>query len=139
MEACPTWPIVIIKILIIQIYVSAGYSKLRATGLKWATSSQLQGILLLQHMKFDIPVAVRASKSELLCSVLAILTISHQITFPIILLFPSLELYYVVAALLFHLGTRLLMRIDYLTYQGPAYFIFAVLPLGHHLVSIHFR
>jgi hypothetical protein len=119
--------------------VSAGYSKLMTSGLKWATSSQLQGILLLQHMKFDIPLAARTAKSESLCSVLAIVTLIHQITFPIVLLVPNLELYYVVAALLFHLSTRVLMRIDYLTYQGPAYVIFAVLPLGHYLVYIHCR
>lgn len=138
MEPCPTWPIVISKILLIQVYVSAGYSKLRASGLKWATSSQLQGILLLQHMKFDIPLAATVARNQWLCSVFAIVTLSHQLTFPIVLLLPRLEPYYVLAALSFHLGTKLLMRIDYLTYQGPAYFIFAVIPLGNYLVSIHF-
>lgn len=139
METGPIWPLVILKMLIIQVYASAGYSKLRNSGLHWATSSQLQSILLLQHMKFDIPLAFRVAKSDSLCSVLALLTLSHQITFPIVFLFPRLELYYVVAALLFHLGTRSLMRIDYLTYQGPAYLIFVVIPLGRYLLSIHLR
>jgi len=139
METCPTWPIVIGKILVIHVYVSAGYSKLRNSGLNWATSSQLQGILLLQHMKYDIPLAVRVARNGRLCSALAILTLSHQLTFPIVLLVPSLEPYYVVTALVFHLSTRILMQIDYLTYQGPAYLIFAALPLGHYLLSIHSR
>jgi hypothetical protein len=93
--------------------------------------------LLLQHMKFDIPVAAKVAKSRPLCTLIAVATLGHQITFPIILLLPRAELYYVVAALLFHLCTKILMRIDYLTYQGPSYVIFAVLPLGHYLVSIN--
>jgi uncharacterized membrane protein YphA (DoxX/SURF4 family) len=139
METCPTWPILIGKILLIQVYVSAGYSKLRNSSFHWATSSQLQGILLLQHMKYDIPLAVKVARNERLCSALAILTLIHQLTFPIVLVVPRLEPYYVVTALLFHLSTRLLMQIDYLTYQGPAYLIFVVLPLGNYLLSIHVR
>lgn len=137
-ESGPTWPILIAKVLIIQVYVSAGYSKLSNCGLRWAQSSQLQGILLLQHMKFDIPLAIRIARNDSICSVLAILTLSHQITFPIVLFLPRLEPYYVVTALLFHLGTRILMRIDYLTYQGPAYLTFIVIPLGHYLPFAHF-
>lgn len=138
-EPCPTWPLSIVKILIIQVYFSAAYSKLRATGLQWATPSQLQSILMLQNMKFDIPLAAKAAQNGLSCSAIGVLTLVHQVTFPIVLLFPRLEPYYVIAALLFHLGTKLLMRIDYLTYQGPAYISFAIIPLGHYLMTFSSR
>lgn len=135
MEAGPTWPIFIGKLLVVQIYASAAYSKLRHSGLRWATSSQLQGIFLLQHLKFDIPSGFKLATSKRACSLLSIATLAHQVTFPIVLFVPRADFYYVVAALLFHIGTRIFMRIDYLTYQGPSYVIFLVIPLGHWLIS----
>jgi hypothetical protein len=128
-----TWPIFILKILIIQIYVSAGYLKVRHSGFSWATATQLQGILLLQHLKYDIPYACRVAKHDKLCSVIAFLTLAFELTFPIVLLVPELELLYMVSAILFHLGTLVLMRIDYLTYHGPALLAFLVILLAHHL------
>jgi hypothetical protein len=133
----PQWPIFIAKMAVAQVYVSAAYSKLRNSGLRWATASQLQGILVTQHLKYDIPIANALASHRAVCSFLAFAVFSHQISFPIVLLYPGLEVTYVGAALLFHFGTLVTMRIDYLTYHAPAYLVFLVIPLGRLLSAVH--
>jgi hypothetical protein len=131
------WPLVILKLLVIQTYVSAGYSKLSNQGIRWASADQIQGILIRQHLYFDIPLSCKMASSRTLCAVLSVIVLCHQLTFPIVLILPSLEPLYVGLALLFHVTTLFSMKVDFLTYHAPSYLAFAVIPLGDYFFTLH--
>lgn len=59
---------------------------------------------------------------------LSVATMSLELSFPLVIFFPLTHWVLVPAALAFHLGTRVAMRIDYLRFLGPAYLAF-VAPL----------
>jgi hypothetical protein len=131
----PMWPILLLKILLIQIYASAAYSKLANSGFKWGGASHMAKTLVVRHMTYDIPLAFRVAKYPWICALLGSIVLIHQITFPIVLFATRLEPAYVIVALLFHLSSIFLMRVNYLIYQGPAYLIFAVIPFGQHFLT----
>jgi hypothetical protein len=129
-HGCPCWPVTILKLLVVQVYLSGAFCKLRNSGFRWSSGAQLQGILMHQHMLFDLPWASKLAGKRKLCSAFAGLVLFHQLTFPLIFVFRGTEIFYVGFALLFHLASLILMRINYLTYQGPSYIIFVVVPLS---------
>ena len=78
------WPMMLLKLVVVQVYLSGAYSKLRNSGLRWASGTQLQGILIHQHLLFDIPLAFKLAGNRRLCAVFAGLVLFHQLTFPVI-------------------------------------------------------
>jgi hypothetical protein len=124
------WPLVIMKVLVVQVYVSGAYCKLSKAGLRWATGRQMQGILMHQYLLFDIPGAIKLARHPRLCAVAASLVLFHQVSFPIIFFVRSAEVYYVAFAVLFHVINIGVMRIDYLRYHGPSYIVFLAVPLS---------
>jgi len=54
--------------------------------------------------------------------------LAFELTFGLIVIFPGLTWWYVIAAIAFHIGTAAVMRVDYWKYMGPVYLVFATGP-----------
>lgn len=121
-----TWELVLIKIAIIQIYLSAGIQKLKVSGLKWCNGESLQAYLMENYLWSDQKSAYHLAKHKVVCSVLSTLTLLFELTFVLVIIFPSLSYFYLIFALCFHLGTMFTMRINYLRYINPVYAVFFV-------------
>jgi hypothetical protein len=124
------WPLILIQALVAQVYLSSSYCKLRNMGLAWARGYQLQGVLLLHHMYYDLPLSATLAESLLFCKLLSGAVVVLESTFWMPLLVPQSALVYAGCGLLFHIATLILMRIDYLTYHCPVYLVFVVTPLA---------
>lgn len=119
-----SFPIVLIKIAVAQMYFSAGLQKLRRAGLRWCNGESLQAYLIEHYLWCDTRLALKLAGHKHLCMILSVLLLSFELTFWIIILLPRLTYFYIVAAFAFHLGTLLSMRINYLKYLTPVYMIF---------------
>ena len=120
------WTLWFIQALVTQVYLSAGVNKVRRSGLAWMSGRQLQGALLFEDMYHDLPYSRAIARHRNVCALLACLILSHQLTFWCVLVFPSLAIPYATVGIAFHLASLPLLRINYMLYQGPAYFAFVV-------------
>jgi hypothetical protein len=136
--ATTLWAILVLKMIVIQVYISGAYSKLRNSGFAWLQAQQFQGVLLHQDLLLDIPIARLLAGNTLFCTLIPPLILLHQLTFPLSLIATSVEPFYVVAALLFHIGTFVVMKINYLVYHAPCYIVFAVVPFTRYLMAHHY-
>ncbi|HEY9000078.1 MAG TPA: hypothetical protein VIM89_01905 [Mucilaginibacter sp.] len=122
--ASAIWELVLIKIVLIQVYFSAGVQKIRHSGLGWLNGKYLQAYLLENYLWTDRNTAVLVASNRVLCAILSVLVLTFELTFGIVLFLPQLTFIYVGFALLFHMGTLITMRINYLKYMGPIYLVF---------------
>jgi len=129
----PPWPLLIVQAALAQSYLTSGFCKIREMGVRWAPGAQMQGILLFHHLYYDLKASVWLAERIWLCRVLSVLALTFELTFWTVLLVPEYGWVFLLAGLTFHLGTLGLMRIDYLTYQGPAFLVFLVGPIGRAL------
>ena len=129
----PRWPLLFVQALLAQMYLSSAYCKLRNAGSRWMTGRQIQGVLLYHHLSYDLPLSCRIARMSWLCRTMSISAFAFESTFWIVLLVPCLGIAYAIVGITFHLATRRLMKIDYLTYQGPVYLVFVIAPLGRFL------
>lgn len=113
------------KLLIAQIYFSAGLCKLRASGWRWADGVSLQRWLAYYHLRDGSALTLKLAASRGLCRLAAGLALGFELTFWLVIPFPVLEWVYLPAALCFHVATAWLLRINYWIYLGPAYLVFA--------------
>jgi len=118
------WEMVLIKIAIAQMYFSAGLHKVTKDSKGWMSGGVLQMHLLENYLWSDSRIGFRLADNKRLCAFLGIATLVFELSFWLIILFPQLTYFYVAAALLFHIGTFLTMRINYLIYLSPVYFVF---------------
>jgi uncharacterized membrane protein YphA (DoxX/SURF4 family) len=118
------WEIVLIKISIAQMYFSAGLQKLGHSFRNWCNGKSLQAFLFENYLWSDRKIGFKLAQNQQLCAILSTLTLFFELTFGIIVLVPGLTFYYVAAAVLFHLGTLIAMRINYLKYMLPVYMVF---------------
>ncbi len=125
----PLWPLFLVKLMIVLVYLASGISKLRYSGWVWADGRTLRANLLEHYLWGDMAVAHWLIQRPRACMLLSILTLGFELTFWLVLLFPALTLPYALLGLGFHLGTQLAMRINYLRYFGPGYLVFAIEPL----------
>jgi hypothetical protein len=128
----PRWPLLFVQALLAQMYLSSAYCKLRNAGSRWMTGEQMQGVLLYHHLSYDLPLSCRIARMSWLWT-MSISAFAFESTFWIVLLVPRLGIAYAIVGITFHLATRRLMKIDYLTYQGPVYLVFVIAPLGRFL------
>lgn len=123
-QPAPTFPIILIKIAIAQMYFSAAIQKLLNSGLKWYDGRSLQAYLVEHYLWGDTKASLWLAQNQKLCVILSLLSLIFELTFWIIIFFPSLTYIYLAAGLSFHLGTLLTMRINYLKYLSPVYMVF---------------
>ena len=129
------WGLLIVQAILAQVYLSAAICKLVHSGVRWADGSVLQAVFLGQHLSYDLPLTEWLARHRWLCSGLAAATLLHQLTFWLVLVVPGLWLPYAMFGLLFHVATLVLMRINYLTYQAPAFLVFVAAPLARMLAD----
>lgn len=118
------WEIMLIKLALIQVYLSAGIEKLRQSGAKWVNGKYLQAYLLENYLWADKTAALTLARNLALCAALSSFVLLFELTFGIVLFLPALTFVYVGLALAFHLGTLITMRINYLKYIWPVYLVF---------------
>jgi len=135
-EPAPQWPIILIKICIVQMYLSAGIQKLRKCGLKWLNGSILQSYFLNHYLWGDMTGSSRLAQNLTLCRILSILVLVFELTFWGILFVPTLTYVYAIGGILFHLGTHITMRINYLKYLMPVYTVFIADIVCRWLVAV---
>jgi hypothetical protein len=97
----PAWPIVLTKIALAQMYLSAGIQKLRQTGWRWCDGRSLQTYLVAHYLWGDMTWAFRLASSATACRILSICVLAFELTFGLIVIFPGLTWWYVIAALRF--------------------------------------
>lgn len=124
-HSAPLWPLVLTKIVLAQMYGSAGVQKLRRGGLRWCNGRVLQAYLVHAYLWGDTPGALRLARHPRLCMLLSALVVTFELTFWLLLLYPSLTYGYVLGGLVFHSATAFTMRIHYLKYLSPVYTVFA--------------
>jgi hypothetical protein len=118
------WELTLIKIAIAQLYLSAGLQKIRHSGFTWLSGKSLQAYLLENYLWSDQKAALQLALRPRLCLFTSVLVLLFELSFWIIIPIPSLTLIYVAGGLLFHIGTLVTMRINYLKYLLPVYMIF---------------
>jgi len=119
-----SWELVLVKIGLAQLYLSAGIQKLKQSGLQWCNGKSLQAYLLENYLWSDRKAGLFIARRLNWCAVFSTLTLLFELTFWIIIIFPSLTYIYLAGVLLFHTATLVTMRINYLKYLLPVYMVF---------------
>lgn len=118
------WELTLVKLALAQIYFSAGLEKMRRSGFKWLNGAYLQAHLLENYLWTDRPAALAVASNLIVCAALSTFVLIFELTFAIVVFFPMLAFFYVGFALIFHVGTLITMRINYLKYLWPVYLVF---------------
>ena len=132
-SASTDWELTLIKLALVQIYFSAGLEKIRQSGLKWLNGKYLQAYLLENYLWTDRTAALAVAGNLAACAALSTLVLIFELTFAIVVFIPALTFIYVGFALIFHLGTLITMRINYLKYLWPVYLVFFI------NIAFHFK
>lgn len=104
------------------IYCFTGIWKLRNSGLEWVFSDNMKWALAWGRVRGEPTplqeVAVWLADHRPLPEVFAAFILAFELTFPLVVLFRRLRPAYVAAAWLFHMGTVLLLGLDYTTWPA---------------------
>lgn len=114
----------IIKLVVAQVYLSAGLTKLRDSGWRWSDGETLRYWFAYYHLRDGHPLLLALAGSRRSCRIAATFTLLFELTFWLVIPFPWLAWIYLPGALFFHVATARLFRIHYWIYFGPAYLIF---------------
>lgn len=114
-----------VQVLIAQIYLAAGLSKLRTAGWRWLDGKTLRAWLVFYHLRKPSMWTEFITSSLSRCRVAAWATLAFELSFWLIIPFPVLAWIFIPFAILFHLATAIFMRIHYWIHLGPAYLVFA--------------
>ncbi|HVU32720.1 MAG TPA: hypothetical protein VHE61_04750, partial [Opitutaceae bacterium] len=98
--------------------------KVKDSGWQWTSRNTLRIALLRYCLRDGNRAAWWFVRRGRLCGMTAVLVLVFELTFWLVIPFPTLAWLYLPAGLIFHLGTAVLMRIHYWIYVVPAYFIF---------------
>lgn len=121
------WPLFLVKGLVAVVYLLFGYTKLYKAGMSfaWASGgSSLQAYLLTFYLYGDMQYALWLARHPLFCEIMSWFTLVFEFSFWIILVWPRLTFYFVVAGLFFHSGIAWFMEIYYIKYFGLTYVVF---------------
>lgn len=114
-----------IQVLIAQIYLAAGLSKLRTAGWRWLDGKTLRAWLVYYHLRKPSLQTEFMTSSLSRCRAAAWATLAFELSFWLVIPFPDLGWILIPAAILFHFATAIFMRIHYWLHLGPAYLVFA--------------
>lgn len=129
--------LLVVELVVVQIYFSAGLMKLRTSGLAWVDGRTLRSSLVHSHLRDGNRAALALAAHLGVCRVAAISLLLFELTFWMVIPFPALTAPYLLAALAFHLATAMLMRIHYWLFLGPAYLVFAPLLFRQAATVVH--
>ncbi len=113
-----------LKLVVAQIYVSSGFTKLRKSGLRWADGESLRMWLVHYHLRNGSRAALALARHHWASRFSAGVVLMFELTFWLMIPFPRLAWVYLPLGIIFHLGTAVLMRIHYWIYLFPAYLMF---------------
>jgi vitamin K-dependent gamma-carboxylase-like protein len=109
------WPLRLVQVLFCQIYFFAGYSKLFATGLSWASADNIRGHLLVLNQALVAPASSSAGYAvaqwPLACAVLGWGGLAFELAFPLVLFSSAARRILLPLAAAFHVANSLLFRI----------------------------
>jgi hypothetical protein len=104
------WPIKLIHLIFVLMYISAVYAKLWAGGLDWANGYTLQYNLATDGMRWGSDFSVWLSQFHWLAVFASWSVLIFQGTFWMTLLFPKLKWIYVPIGMAFHVGIYVTLR-----------------------------
>jgi Vitamin K-dependent gamma-carboxylase len=119
------WALRLIMVLVVGAYVLAAYSKLRVSGPGWVTGGALEAVM----MKNRTPAALLLLRHGWVVQIMAALTLVLESTAWLLFFRGRIRDAYVVAAVLFHIGTLLVLNISFLGLVA-AYLAFYDLEVG---------
>ena len=113
------------KAILASVYLGAGMHKIKVWWRRPGYLNALQGHLAVSALLRNTKVSGVLIQYPALCRWIFLLTIVWEITMPVICVLPgAVSLVYGVMGLAFHLGTLIVMRIDYLRFYWPVYMVF---------------
>lgn len=114
---------IVIKLLLAQVYFSAGLTKLRVSGWRWTDGQTLRYWFGHYYLRDRNRLALTLAGAPRFARFAATLTLVFELTFWLVIVLPPLAWIYLPVALLFHAATAWLLRIHYWIYLGPAYLV----------------
>jgi hypothetical protein len=115
------WPVQLVRLIFVTIFLAAGLSKLRAAGLSWVMSDTLRNYILENQYVFRADAATAWSHALAdwlvlhpdLCRVLAGLTLALELSAPVALVSGRARTLLIPALFLFQVGNSLLLYQDF--------------------------
>jgi Vitamin K-dependent gamma-carboxylase len=104
------WALRVMMVLVVGAYVLAAYSKLRVTGPAWVSGGALEAVMI----KNGTPAAMLLVRHIWLVYTMAALTLLLESTAWLLFFRGRIRDAYVVAAVLFHIGTLIVLNISFL-------------------------
>ncbi len=118
-DANASWPLELVRALVVIVYFASGVAKIRRAGLGWVNGGRTLQAYALEHwLLLDIRAGRRLAERRGLCRLLSAGTLAWELSAPLVLFVPAFVPAWVLCALLFHAGTLVTMRINYLKYTG---------------------
>lgn len=105
------WPLVLMRVLFTIMYLAAGISKLKASGLHWMYSDYMQKLMLAQHYTAYPPTnwSIFIAQWPAICQALAVITIVVELAVPMALFSKRARSILIPATYAMHLGIWLLL------------------------------
>lgn len=119
------WALRVMMVLIVAAYMLAAYSKLRVSGPGWVTGGSLEAVMI----KNGTPAALLLVRHLWLVSGMAVLTLLLESTAWLLFFRGRVRDAYVAAAVLFHIGTLIVLNISFLGLV-VSYLVFYDLEVG---------
>ncbi len=123
----PLWPLYLVLVTLCMQYFDAGLTKLRVSGWSWVTSEALQAHMLEECLFKPNPLGMWFSSQTTLCKLLAGFALAFELAFPLALVMPAAAIAFGVMGAAFHYGVFKTMKVDFIRYFSPIYFVFVVL------------
>lgn len=98
------WPLKLAHVLIALTYFSTGLTKLVFGGLDWMNGYTLQGYLLADGLRRNLPLGIWLAHHHTLCVLLSIFTVVFELSFFISLVVPRTAPVLLLTALFFQIG-----------------------------------
>ncbi|MBT8488753.1 MAG: hypothetical protein KJO65_08030 [Gemmatimonadetes bacterium] len=112
------WPLLVIQWMLVMVYLSAAYHKLKVAGLDWMNGYTLQFYILRDALRWDVPLGLWLGQHHWLILGMSVVTLVWEATFFLVLILPALALIYVPLGLGFHAGTWLTMNVRFVAFLG---------------------
>jgi HTTM domain len=103
------WPLELVYAELAAFYFLAGLAKVRQSGFAWADGWTLQFYLLEKQA----PAGLWLAQDVGLCRILSGLVLAFELTFPLGMVVRHVRPVYLIGGLLFHLGTRVFLRVGF--------------------------
>lgn len=113
-----------LKLVVAQVYFASGVLKLKSSGLRWADGVTLRTWLVRYHLQYGGGASLWVARRTWASRFAAGTVLAFELTFWLVIPFPDLAWIYLPAGIGFHVGTAVLMRINYWIYIMPAYLVF---------------